>query len=147
MYRVELPNGQVRYRGVSDFGTVGAWVCQEKVAEGIRAKINEYLSSHPEISDRWTLRSCQNPVDDDLTAFLKDAKLIGEKDRVYVSGSADMAEPKERGFQIGIISPSNKSWLSREDAWFIWNAQGYDPTAENSGFIRLKKSRLDTSFF
>jgi hypothetical protein len=138
MYRQNLPNGQVRYREVSAEGTPGIWVGQEKIAEAIRRKINEYISLHRGVSDVWATRSYHNPLHQDLTDFLKEAKLIGNEDLAYVAGSADMARPKDRGFQIG-IGAFEKSRVSREKAWFIWNAFGYDPTAENSGFIQLKK--------
>ena len=151
MYRQELSNGQVRYREVTTPNTPGVWVNQKKVAEALRKAILDYIPINKTSLEVLTGLSCHNVPQPKLATFLKDKKLIGLEDQVYIAGMQGVAQwegqPKQRGFQIGIGPFDNRKgpW-SRSDSWFIWNAFGYDPTAEHSGYIRLRKND-STSFF
>ena len=140
--RQVLPNGRVQYRESTVHSVPGIWVGQQRVAEALRETIEDYISSHRGSAENWSKLSCHNVPHQDLTYFLRSQHLISETDNVYVAGNEGIADKEGKGFQIGIgpFKGTDGTFWSREDAWFIWNAYGYDFSADHSGFIRLNDS-------
>lgn len=134
IYGQKLPNGQVRYREISAPGTPGVFIGH---AEALKKSTINYLKLN-EISVTTLNRLPRNNTPQrGLTDVLQEIRLIGIDDQVYISGWEGNPYYPAR-FQV-VIGKKDNGYCPTENAWFIWNAIGYDPSS-GGGSIRSRKN-------
>jgi hypothetical protein len=119
--------------------TAGRIVRPRRIVRELTTAVFEYMArNNIKICD-WVTRSCDNPLEDNLEAFLLQRDLIRNIDGVYVAGCHGIIG-KNDGFQVG-IGPFNGKNIWHDKTWFIWNANGYDRNTKNSGYLQLGTNR------